>query len=33
MKAVVTPESGGGFKVRLEHGSVVLRHENGSERR
>ena len=33
MKAVVTPESGGGFKVRLEHGSVILRHENGSERR
>jgi len=23
MKAVVTPESGGGFKIRLEHGSVI----------
>jgi bla regulator protein BlaR1 len=33
MKAVVTPESGGGFKVRLEHGSVIHRHENGRERR
>jgi hypothetical protein len=34
MKAVVTPESGGGFKVRLEHGSVIFfRHENGSEQR
>ena len=34
MRAVVTPESDGGFKVRLEHGSVVVPlHENGSERR
>jgi bla regulator protein blaR1 len=33
MKAVVTPESGGGFKVRLEHGSVTLQDENRSERR
>ena len=34
MRAVVTPESDGGFKVRLEHGSVVVpQHENGSERR
>ena len=32
MKAVVTPESGGGFKVRLEHASVVGPHENGRER-
>jgi bla regulator protein BlaR1 len=31
MKAVVTPESGGGFKVRLEHASVIGRHENGRE--
>ena len=30
-KAVVTPESGGGFKVRVEHGSVILRHEDGSD--
>ena len=33
MKAVVTPESGGGFKVRLEHASVIGPHENGRERR
>jgi len=33
MQAVVTPQSGGGFKVRLEHGSVIGPHENGSERR
>jgi bla regulator protein BlaR1 len=30
-RAVVTPESGGGFKVRVEHGSVILRHEDGSD--
>jgi beta-lactamase regulating signal transducer with metallopeptidase domain len=30
MKAVVTPESGGGFKVMLENGSAILRYENGS---
>jgi len=33
MKAVVTPESGGGFNVRLEHASVIGPHENGRERR
>jgi hypothetical protein len=33
MKAVVTPESGGGSKVRLEHGSVIGPNENGRERR
>ena len=32
-KAVVTPESGGGFKVRLEHGSVIGPHETGREPR
>ncbi|WP_116812855.1 M56 family metallopeptidase [Steroidobacter cummioxidans] len=32
MKAVVTPETGGGFKVRLERGSVIGPPEDGRER-
>ena len=31
LKAVVTPESGGGFKVRLEHGSVIGPLEKGRD--
>ena len=33
MRAVVTPELSGGFKVRLEDGSVTLQYENRGERR